>query len=471
MIKPFITRLFPWAFLLLLGSLLTAMIFLPLSWGLMDDAQTLQLLKTSWKDISIVGLLHRYSVNVIFRPVYIAYLYLCYGTFSNSPKLFYLFTLILVGLFLWPWTLILRRQLPPQTRSIGSYFFGFLLLASTPLYNLIVFLSLQEKFVIGFGGWALYALTSAQHEDRRSVRWWLWQCSGFTSFLLGVLAKPTTLAVAPWAFVSLVSDANAPKKQRAVWILAWATLSTVMGLVFLKRSDSYTSRYSTDIRGLVQSLGHQPTMVYLMAGLILVTILLIFLDWTKQKDLNARLARFLWPCSLACYLALLIPWGIATYLWAPAMVMACGCIVLNTEIMIRLWPRLDPFFRNVVLPMSILMAAGVVFHVAIPRLSRQAEIGTTVRWLSSQWPDKDIDAYIMSPCTEAATALEIFTGNTQQVTVLNKGEPVSSTHAKRWLITRDECPIDTAHAAQFTQIVFELPHWKIYEARKNDNAR
>jgi len=458
---------------LLLISLLTALVHYPLTWGLMDDAQTLRAVKITWSHLSLFELLHRHSVDTIFRPVYVAYLYVFYGAFQNSPKLFYVFTFFLLLLIIWPWALILRRHLRPASRQALLILFSLLLLACTPIYNLLVYLSLQEKFVIGFGGWCLYALTTAESFENQPKRWWLLQGTSFACFLLGLFGKPTTIIFAPWGLAALAFNSRAGWKGRSFWAVLWLTLTISMGSVFLRRSDSYTSKYATNAGVLFERLGHQPVMVYLLLALALVTALVVAMDRRDDQDALLRHwpSRWLWPCCLICYLAVLVPWGISTYLWAPAMVLACGCVVLVVDWVIEKWPRFGSSALNLGMPVAVLVAAVVVFHIAIPRLARQAEIGEVVAWMAPRFPNVRTDVFIMAPCMEAAGALEYYAGNTQTIAYLPKGEPALSTRPKRWLITRDECPIDPAHTAQFDRVIFQLPHWIIYEGGERDGIQ
>src|SRR5690349_21720641 len=91
------------ALIALLASLLAAIFYYPMTWGLMDDSQTLHSLAHEWSNISLFHLLRDHPVNVIFRPVYVAFLYLGYGFFQHSPKMFYVFVYGLVLLSILPW--------------------------------------------------------------------------------------------------------------------------------------------------------------------------------------------------------------------------------------------------------------------------------------------------------------------------------------------------------------------------------
>jgi len=452
-----------------IGFLLLAIVFAivhyPMSWGLMDDATNLFSVRHRWVGQSLWYVLQRESRVLWFRPVYTFFVYVAYHIFLHSPKAFYMANFSLVILSLIPWGMILVRQSPPECRIRSVLAFGLLLLSATPLYNLVVYLSLQEKFLLLFGGWSLWLVDKGFDDlGARPRRAWVQQTAAMAFFILGLWSKPTTIALAPWAIIALLFMPTFSITHRCFFAALWIAVAGTMSCSFLQRRDSYSAKYSTDPAHLLRILFHQSLWAYALILLALSTlIVLVFAEKKSQRVwLSASILRkALWPVTLLAYLGALLPWGIQTYLWAPAMVFATGCLILLGNAFL-LWARSAERRSEIAAFLVATLAAGfVVFRIAIPRLARQSEIGTMAGWLSNRLPNLSVKVYVMAPCEEATGALQYYSGNTQSFYYLTQEQSLPAGQA--WLITRDECPIAPDRALEFQRIIYQLPHWTVYE--------
>jgi len=444
--------------------LIGALIHYPLGWGLMDDAGQLWSIQHEWARMSLLQVL-RVEMAYVYRPVYTAYCYYLYRVFWGQPKLFYLFNFSLVAAGVLPWTLVLRRQASERFRAYVVPIFVFLVLSATPVYNLIVYLSLQEKFVVFFGGWAFYFLRRAEEEPSR---WGLFQTAAWVSFVLGVSGKPTAISFVPAGIFTLMFASDQKGNRRLLPAMAWVGAALCFGFIFLKQRQGYTSRYAASSGALTQRLLGQNPVFYALALIGILTAALLLVKSSKLGELQkSRLAALIWPISLLSYLVVLLPWGLHSYLWSPAMVIGMGCLALSIDRILSFVSPESKAFQLAQAGMlaSFICATFVVYTVGVARIARQAEIPAVVHWLSERLPATDTDVYTMEPCIEAASALTYLTGGHQVIPYLHRGDPTPSSHPKVWLITRDECPVDPAHKQEFSDVIFQLPHWTIYQRR------
>jgi hypothetical protein len=392
-----------------------------------------------------------------FRPLYAFFVYLTYGTFQHDPKLFYLFNLAFVLMALWPWTLLINRHLAPESCAELTFTFVFLLFCATPLYNHITYLSLQEKFVIFFSGWSYYFFDRTLAKPMISgPHWWTAQAALIMMSVLGLWGKATYVAFIPWFAVALVAAKGLPVVRKGITLAVWCVFLSGMGYVLLHNRSIYNSKYKTDIHGLLDRIHLLPPSVYFFLALAILTGMFLLLR--KQKDA----ALWVWPLSLLSYLFVMLPWGINTYYWGPAMPSACGCLVLLAEGCLQRSSRHIVMASRGLLSISALLAAMAVFYIGIPRLARQSEIGSVVQWLSARLPNPKVTVFVQEPCLEATGTLQYYAGGRQPFQYLKRGQTPASTTPEWWLITRDECVMDAGHAPLFDHVVYELPHWKIY---------
>lgn len=445
------------AVLAYIAAILGALLYFPVSWGMMDDGQNLAYVLTEWRTLGLWEVLRHHSTINYFRPVYTGFVYVAYRLFLHHPGEFYVCNFLFILGALLPWGWLLKRHTNAENRSWIFTLFCFCLISATPLYNLVVYLSLQEKFVIFFGGWSLL-LFDMTLEDPRSSAWGWLQGAAFFSFLLAMWAKPTAIAYAPWMILALVLSRGIPWTRRVPTCLGWTVATAVLAHIYLRRQDNYSSRYTFDIQGLLHHLLGMPK---LSAIGLLVAVVMVGGTCLRQRSL--RLSRpLMWPVCLIGYLAALMPWGIATYLWTPAMVLMCGCLALMIDRVLTWRSDWRIPWAPWLLGGSCLMAGLVVDHIAIARIKRQAEIGQTVAWLRDRLPQQPRDVFVMEPCEETTWNLQYQSGTRESFHYLHQGQKALLTRPQAWLITRDECPIDAAHEAQFPHVVFQLPHWTIY---------
>ena len=451
-------------FLFLIGSLSVAILYYPLSWGLMDDGQNLRNIRSEWLNLNFFEVMRQYSTIHYFRPVYTLFVYVGYHLFVRNPKGFYFFNFLFILVAIYPWGKLIHRQLHGANRKFMTLVFCFFLLAATPLYNLIVYLSLQEKFVIFFAGWSFLALDLSL-DDSEGRFWWPLQITALVCFVFGMWSKPTMIACAPWAILALAFTPNRTFSRRWLPCIIWLVTTLAMARVYLRRTDDYSSRYTLDWHTLSNYLFGQPKMSYFCLAIAAAAIVIVLLDGREAHGSQGFVVPrpWVWPITLIFYITALLPWAIATYLWAPAMVLTSGVLVLLIDWVLTYRKDLQIYVMPLLLASASAAAAVVVFHVAIPRLARQSEIGQTVKWLSEQLPKPDIDIFVMVPCAEASWNLQYQTGDKQPFYYLGYPDQAAGQRLPHaWLITRDECPRDTVQQAQFQKIIFQLPHWTIY---------
>ncbi len=451
----------------LLLSLAAAMVYYPMCFGLVEDAQILQLVRTSWQHLSLFEILRDYSDmdGGSFRPVETFFIYIFYGPLQSHPKLFYLINYGFVILAMFLWVVMIRGKVSPRFRAEWTIMFSCLLLVATPLYNLTTHLVLQEKYVILFAGLSYYALDRALAiQNLSNARWWALQGVILISILFGFWSKATFIAFMPWILLAIALSTNLALHRKWTTLLIFLTTTGMMGYLRLSHRSSYNLQYRTDLAGLLERIHYLPKSFYVFSCLGISTLsVLIYLRWKRQLDHRAWIGFLLWPISLLSYLAVMIPWGINTYYWTPAMAPACGCLVILGDLYFRKMPLFAARGVLGLMTVSMILACVGVFGVGIPRLARQSEIGMVADWLSRQLPNERVTVYVEQPCMEATSSLAYYAGGRQPFNYLQQSQVPQSPQATWWLITRDECNIAAKHAPLFDRVIYESPHWKIYQ--------
>ncbi|HVR86828.1 MAG TPA: hypothetical protein VMU54_21065 [Planctomycetota bacterium] len=450
------------AFAFLVFMILLAMIRYPLTWGLMDDHQNLEWVRGEWRSKSLWQVLEDHSMNYWFRPVYPFFVYVAYGAFQNHPKIFYGVNLFFVMGCCLPWAGLLGRHLSKDFRRDGRFLYAFLLFAWTSMSTLILFLSLQEKFIILLGGTAFLCFDLLLIPTPRSrIPPWGLVAIGVAALSLALLTKPTALSLIPWLALSLAAAPGLPLPRKAAMLAVLLVPVGVMLVVFLRVSDPYSQRYWVDWGRKVVTL---QIRVYAFMALGLGTgALLVFGQRREGSPFPQLVPALAWPITLLSYLALQIPWGLFSYNWTPAMVLASGCIALAMDVLL---PRREPFRRAVMagtLACSTALAAVITVQVTLPRLSEQSELSPLVLWLRTHVPDPTVDIYALPPLIEGTVALMSYTDRVQPITYLNHDVPVARRRPRTWLIASPGVSLSPLHARDFTRPVFRTAHWTIWE--------
>src|SRR5258708_1210291 len=254
----------------LLFSLAAAMIYYPMCFGLVEDAQNLLLVRTAWQHLSLFQILRDYSYMDAgtFKPIYLLFVYFCYGTFQSHPKLFYLINYAIVLLAMMPWALLIRRHAATRFRQEWTLFYCFLLLVAIPLYNLTTHLVLIEKLVIFFAGWASYVFDQALTDQNKSdFRWWALQSVVFVLVVCGFWSKPTFIAFMPWFILAIALSKTLPARHKWGVLGVFLATTAVMGYSRLSNRSSYNAKDRTDLPGPLERIHGLPRSYYLLFGL------------------------------------------------------------------------------------------------------------------------------------------------------------------------------------------------------------
>jgi hypothetical protein len=449
------------AFAVLVVTIIGAMIRLPLTWGLMDDHQNLEWIRGPWRSMSLGQVLQEHSRIYWFRPVYAFFVYVAYGLFQDHPKIFYVVNFFFVLGCCLPWAWLLGRHLSKDFRRDGMFLFAFCLFAWTSMSTLILFLSLQEKFIILLGGIAFLCGDVSVSRSPSRIPFWGLIAIGVSALSLALLTKPTALSFVPWLCLALLFAPELPRRRKAASMALLLLPVAIMVVVFLRLSDGYSQRYWSDWGKKLISLQVR-VYAFLLLGLATAGIL-IYRQWREGSLLSRLSPALAWPVTLLAYLALQIPWGLFSYNWTPAMVLASGCIVVLGEFLLPNGERARRFVVAGTLAGSILLAGAITLRVTLPRLSEQSELTPLVQWLQAHVPDPSVDLYVLPPLLEGKVALMSYTGHVQTIRYLNHEVPAPRERPRAWLIAAPGVPLGPLHAQEFTHAVFRTAHWTIWE--------
>lgn len=322
------------------GAVLGLLIIRAPGWGLMDDALNLRIAADFFSEGG--GLRAFWSRSVadmqswgMLRPVYWLWVLTVYSVFADSPLGAYLMnaTLVIAAMVAWGFAfdaLFVRHRIPSsRTRLL----YPTLLLLFPPFWSLFMYLSLQEKFVVLLAGVASLSYARSLEPTGRTS----WVTIGWLSILLGVLGKPTMIAL-PLAIIAVSLLGMIPGWQRdrhRAWVISSIVfISAYAGFTLNYQSGSYTSTYGSGFSpaGLLGALSAVPLTVQALAALGALTgALLLALPFPAQR--RSVDPALILPASMLAYLAVLAPWGFPTYLLSAVAPFFAGSLLILLHVL------------------------------------------------------------------------------------------------------------------------------------------
>ena len=438
-------------------------------WGLMDDAGLLPLAEAMTDSGAIVGAVWQQSVADlrgwgIFRPVYWVWVAVVYSVFSDSPLGAYLATAALnfVGLLIWGAAFARLFDVRGVWRSRVVFALPLHLFVFPPYWNVFTYVSLQEKFVILFAGVAVFAFARGS-EERRWVRWAL---LGWGACLLGLLAKPTMIAV-PLAIVVLLLARRALGTVWSSGERAWglfAALTTASYLVFtleVQTRGAYTAAYSDALTPLVlvRSAIAAPRSVIALA-VVAVLAVLASVRRARNGGQTTFSSEGLFPLGLLAYLVVLLPWGYPTYLLSGTAPFVVGSVLVLAR-------RSGRLLRPIVTPVWVFSPAlGMLLLVVfvldiVPKVGWQADLREAKSFLQDDEIGEAV-FYFPPPFVEHAGSLRSFTQRDVRFVATGELDRLELHGTENFLITYLDQGALLLDGVEVGPAVFRNPSWAVH---------
>ena len=461
------------AFVVFSLSLIVATFWYAPSWGLMDDAQNLIFAESLKQQSDPLHYIWKNSMAAgWFRPVYFYWVALMYHLFKDAPTLFYVAVILMNMTALLMWGIVFREFF--AVREDDLYLTVFLFPLSfflfTPFWNIFMYLSPQEKFIVFFTPCALYLFKKSY--DRNNG----WLLIGAVAIaILGIYSKPTGIFLPCLFVVFSLTDLMFLKVRQRISILS-LIINTVLIIAYtiftfkVQLNWSYTAGYKENLSaGLMLSrIFNGPLFIkfLFLAGLIVFLFLIIKAVCFKDKY---KALQSLIPLGLIAYVILLTPWGYQSYLLC-----ALPPFVLGTFFPIYDWVNRSHDILSRTMNGGLFILLGIVYiWIIIPRISTIADIAKTEKYMENSHPQEKNDRYFMAHgCPEAAFALGKFTG---QDTVYLSGntlaQPMLNTEERNYLLVNYLCRVGSLQDIRLDQEVYSNNTWKIIEVKAEDGCQ
>ncbi|GEM_PF-1235240 len=318
-----------------LVTLFFSFILGPWSWGLMDDYTIL---------VSGGGIAQRFSSYLsglgqwgVFRPTFVVHSAVFYSIFANSPKLFYIFRLLEIGVVLMIWGAcaygITRKKqslvlVPAVALSFHYFYDGFFYLSSQEMIGLL-FLGVAVRLFLDHVG---PVLDMDVQQKFGSLDWWKWS-AGLFMLLCAFGAKETFLSCgmaigAAYLYLAWMRRKSSCARDVFLYALALMAVTVLWAwLVFIFIKSNYTSGYNvTDVTKLGSNLQGWLKKDLLNHSPWLIAAVFVFLMMGRNGNLSKAVRgfslRLKWGIALGTllyggFLLILLPWNTLSYYAAP----------------------------------------------------------------------------------------------------------------------------------------------------------
>lgn len=459
-------------FLLVLTLIVFATIYYSPSWGLMDDAQNLERASRVWNSNNFLKSLWSILEGDLFgwgmfRPVYYSWAVFTYHLFKNSPLLIYIIIAIFNMAVILLWGSVLHRIYKPRKENVFLEVFLFPLsfFIFLPFWNVFMYISSQQKFILFFSALALYFFERAYSKNKSAF---LFISTFFV--LLSVLSHPEGIYLTIVFIVFSLLDILFFHYKKGISFISLLinTLLCLLYFVFslkIQMKGEYTSRYASNLNlaGIINNfLGASIVIKVLVVFAVLMSIF-SFVRITGRKNSFSPLFSTI-PLGLLSYFAVLSPWGYPNYHLSVAAPYALG-MGFPLYFWINKKSKINSFISNIFL---ILLVFISFFFIIIPRISKMAGIKKTEEFIMSFNLNNYGNKYFLPfSCMEATDALKYFTK--ANITYLADGilsDKILKDVPQNYLICRDECWRVSLIGVVVDKEIYQNKTWKIFHILK-----
>lgn len=447
------------------------------SWGLMDDCGNLTRDSFVWQNNNPLGVMWDLSLQDLkwgmFRPVYFFWASISYHLLKDLPTIFYflvavfnLFTIILWGII---FARIFSRE--KTENSFWIFIFPLLFFVFTPFWNIFMYLSLQQKFILFFNALAILALLKA-YETNCLKFIYLY----FALFLLSLLSHPEATHLAIVTTIIFLVDLAVTKINKRVSLVGFSMnlFFIFLYLIFtftVQFKGSYVSRYEArfNINSIVSSIMHASVVIKILISLALINLCLqIFVLFKPKNHSIKQLFILIFPLGLLGCGLILAPVGFITYhlsIFTPFIIGIFGWFYYFIAKNIVQAKYLAAF---VIIFLSLLS----VFYIFAPRISKISDIKYTVNFIKSANSRHPSNFLLPPPCEEATPSLGYLSG--ADATYLEKGvlqDCYLKSGFNNYLVLRDECSQVNLEDVKIDTLAYQNNTWKIYSVVKSKGEK
>lgn len=380
-------------------------------WGLMDDAQNLEIARHICSAQHPFGEFWRtttWDMNHIgtFRPGYYLWIVTAYTVFARQPLALYILIALFNLIVLVGWGLLAARVFHPPARYRALVVFGYPLsfFFFTPLCNIFMYVSLQEKFILLFGLLSTLAL-AAYFRNGRVTPFLL----ALAAFLAGLATKSTMVYLGLGYMLFAITDLlllGTARRRSAAVLIVYATTVTGFYLFISSHLGVYTGRYGQRLRPaiLLRQLLSAPRIIQLLC-LLAAFVFVWLVVRIRSKRYNGAAFALIVPLALLSYIATILAWGFPNYMLSPLAPWALLLLfpLLQTSLDHR--PEMCRWLALTVFIALVLLVAFVI-HPRIEQMADSRRLLAGVRFLNA--PERIF--FLPPPYMETGEAIARFTG-------------------------------------------------------------
>jgi len=462
-------------FILFFSAILGATVYYAPGWGLMDDCQNLgrasavlhspspvqEFLKNVWGDAIGWG---------IFRPVYHLWIITVYNLFARMPTAIYILMALInmCSLLIWGRVFCSFYNVKKENSQLGAYLFPLSFFLFTPFWNIFMYISLQEKFVVLFSALSFYFFKkSYEVASNRLVPF------TFLFLILGLFSKPTTLCLALVYIVFALLDCLLFKIRPAL-SLVYLAISGILAVAYttftfkIQIHGQYTASYGHNLKPmiLIGKILAANLIIKFLFLLGIVSVLFHIIKFILTKDKNDVFGVLL-PLGLLGFLTLLMPWGYQSYLLCDLAPFVLGIFF---PLYIWLIGR-NTFSRCSVNAAFLVLISAVLIGLILPRISKMGEITKTEDFLKSRSLQYRHSRYLLlPPYSESAYALNGFTS--EDIAYLADGkidETFLTDKGNNYLLVNDQCSKIRMNGVRLAEEIYSNKTWQIYSLAIDKN--
>lgn len=437
------------------------------SWGLMDDAQNLEMARTVWQSGSplqnLWGLITQsLSSWGIFWPVYYAWVIFVYHVFSEMPLAIYILIAILNFISIYLWGVVFYRlfSAPKENFYSSVFLFPLLFFVFTPFWNIFLYISVQQKFVLFFTALSLCFMEKAYSLEKNK-----YLIFSFLALLGGIFGHPEGIYLCAAYIGFSISDILFFRYKKRISVVN-LSINSVFFLVYyifttgIQMKGVYSSKYKNNLNTESLMLNFSETSAIVKTLLILACGMLIYMVIQVLRKKNTfQPSAIIIPLGILTYLVILLPWGFPNYhisLLAPHLF---GLFFLIYLWACR-WKILSFSVNAMIIPALVAMS---FFYVGIPRIQKSSEIKLVEGFLKEFGLKNPQDFYfIPRPCAEAAGAIRYFTGI--NIAYLGDGklsQDLLNDRFQNYLVMRDECSETILENVKVKEEIYRNSTWNI----------
>ncbi len=406
----------------------------------------------------------------IFRPVYNLWIVVVYNLFARMPTTIYMLVALInmCSLLIWGHVLYKFYNVDKEDFYPTVYLFPLSFFLFTPFWNIFMYISLQEKFVVLFCVLSFYFFKKSY--EAASNRYIL---ITFLFLLLGLFSKPTALAVAfvyaAFALLDCVLFKIRPAFSLIYFVSSCILIGAYAAFTFkIQMKGMYTASYGHNLKPMIL-IGKILAANLIIKFLFLLgigSILFIIIKFIITKDKNSVFGVLL-PLGLLAFLTLLMPWGYQSYLLCDL-----APFVIGIFFPLYIWLiRKNSFSRWGINGVFFVLLTAVFIGIIMPRISKMGEIAKTEYFLISRAVmNKHSRYFFPPPYMESAYALNGFTG--EDIVYLKDGNLTNALltdKGNNYLLVNDQCGGTRMHGVRLAEEIFSNKTWQIFRLVTDDH--